>query len=59
VRAVAAFVVWAYVPGVPLLALSLTVVVRLFPDGVAARFHTAGVTALEHGAVGLHLRRAP
>jgi dihydrofolate reductase len=31
---------------------------RLFPDGVAARFHTAGVTALEHGAVGLHLRRA-
>jgi dihydrofolate reductase len=31
---------------------------RLFPDGVAARFQTAGVTALEHGAVGLHLRRA-
>jgi dihydrofolate reductase len=30
---------------------------RLFPDGVAARFHTAGVTALEHVAVGLHLRR--
>lgn len=30
---------------------------RLFPDDVAARFHTAGVTALEHGAVGLHLRR--
>jgi dihydrofolate reductase len=30
---------------------------RLFPDGVGARFHTAGVTALEHGAVGLHLRR--
>jgi dihydrofolate reductase len=30
---------------------------RLFPDGVTARFRTAGVTALEHGAVGLHLRR--
>jgi dihydrofolate reductase len=30
---------------------------RLFPDGVDGRFHTAGVTALEHGAVGLHLRR--
>ncbi len=30
---------------------------RLFPDGVEARFETAGVTALEHGAVGLHLRR--
>ena len=30
---------------------------RLFPDGVAARFSTVGVTALEHGAVGLHLRR--
>jgi dihydrofolate reductase len=31
---------------------------RLFPDGVDARFDTAGVTALEHGAIGLHLRRA-
>jgi dihydrofolate reductase len=30
---------------------------RLFPDGVSARFQTAGVAALEHGAVGLHLRR--
>ncbi len=30
---------------------------HLFPDGVAVRFRTAGVTALEHGAVGLHLRR--
>ena len=30
---------------------------RLFPDGVAARFATVGVTVLEHGAVGLHLRR--
>jgi dihydrofolate reductase len=30
---------------------------RLFPDGVDARFQTAGVAALEHGAVGLHLRR--
>ena len=30
---------------------------RLFPDGVTARFHTAGVTALEHGGIGLHLRR--
>ena len=30
---------------------------RLFPDGVTARFQTAGVTALEHGAIGLHLRR--
>jgi dihydrofolate reductase len=31
---------------------------RLFPDGVDARFDTVGVAALEHGAVGLHLRRA-
>jgi dihydrofolate reductase len=31
---------------------------RLFPDGVTAGFETAGVTALEHGAIGLHLRRA-
>lgn len=30
---------------------------RLFPDGVAASFNTVGVTALQHGAVGLHLRR--
>ena len=30
---------------------------RLFPDGVAARFQTVGVSVLEHGAVGLHLRR--
>jgi hypothetical protein len=30
---------------------------RLFPDGVNARFRTAGVAALEHGAIGLHLRR--
>jgi dihydrofolate reductase len=30
---------------------------RLFPDGVAARFQTVGVSALEHGAIGLHLRR--
>ena len=30
---------------------------RLFPDGVAASFETVGVTALEHGALGLHLRR--
>jgi len=30
---------------------------RLFPDGVAARFRTVEVTVLEHGAVGLHLRR--
>jgi dihydrofolate reductase len=30
---------------------------RLFPDGVAARFDTAGVSRLEHGAIGLHLRR--
>lgn len=30
---------------------------RKFPDGVSARFETAGVTALEHGAIGLHLRR--
>ena len=30
---------------------------RLFPDAVSARFHTAGVSALAHGAVGLHLRR--
>jgi dihydrofolate reductase len=30
---------------------------RLFPEGVAARFRTAGVTALEHGAIGLHLQR--
>ena len=30
---------------------------RLFPDGVAARFRTGAVTVLEHGAVGLHLRR--
>jgi dihydrofolate reductase len=31
---------------------------RLFPDGVAARFHTVGIAALERGAIGLHLRRA-
>jgi hypothetical protein len=40
------------------LALVLVLVgggLRLFPDGVAACFHTTGVTALEHGAVGLHL----
>ncbi len=30
---------------------------RLFPGDVAARFHMAGVTALEHRAVRLHLRR--
>ena len=30
---------------------------RLFPDGVAARFRTVGVSVLEHGAIGLHLRR--
>ena len=30
---------------------------RLFPDGVSARFATAGVTTLAHGAIGLHLRR--
>jgi dihydrofolate reductase len=30
---------------------------RLFPDGVDARFQTVGVAALEHGAIGLHLRR--
>jgi dihydrofolate reductase len=30
---------------------------RLFPDRVAASFNTVGVTALQHGAVGLHLRR--
>lgn len=30
---------------------------RVFPDGVAASFNTVGVTALQHGAVGLHLRR--
>lgn len=29
---------------------------RLFPDGVDARFDTVGVAALEHGAVGLHFR---
>jgi dihydrofolate reductase len=26
-------------------------------NGVTARFRTVGVTALEHGAVGLHVRR--
>ncbi|SFD99682.1 Dihydrofolate reductase [Actinopolyspora alba] len=30
---------------------------RLFPDGVNARFTTAGVTALANGVVGLHLTR--
>jgi dihydrofolate reductase len=30
---------------------------RLLPDGVGARFETAGVTVLRHGAVGLHYRR--
>ena len=30
---------------------------RLFPERVDARFRTAGVAALEHGAIGLHLRR--
>lgn len=30
---------------------------RLFPDGVDARFTTAGVTALGNGVVGLHLTR--
>lgn len=30
---------------------------RLFPDGVDTRFQTIGVATLEHGAVGLHLRR--
>ncbi|RNL86948.1 dihydrofolate reductase family protein [Halostreptopolyspora alba] len=28
---------------------------RLFPDGVRARFTTAGVTALANGVIGLHL----
>ncbi|WP_026152353.1 dihydrofolate reductase family protein [Actinopolyspora halophila] len=31
---------------------------RLFPDGVDARFTTAGVTALANGVVGLHFTRA-
>lgn len=30
---------------------------RLFPDGVDARFSTAGVTALANGVIGLHLTR--
>ncbi|CAM01989.1 dihydrofolate reductase [Saccharopolyspora erythraea NRRL 2338] len=30
---------------------------RLFPDGVDARFATVGVTALANGVVGLHLTR--
>jgi dihydrofolate reductase len=30
---------------------------RLFPAGVSARFDTAGVAALAHGAIGVHLRR--
>ncbi|AYY11365.1 dihydrofolate reductase [Actinobacteria bacterium YIM 96077] len=30
---------------------------RLLPDGVSTGFETAGVTALRHGAVGLHYRR--
>ena len=30
---------------------------RLFPEDVAARFQTVSVAALEHGAIGLHVRR--